>query len=138
MKRKNQEDFDPSICVSNKVRQLNRVLANIYRKHFSPFNLTDSQVTILFLLTKQGSLTQKDMCQALLLEKSSLNRNLKRLFERELISKRDFPLIKLTDAGVQQVEHIIPAWEKAMAETKNLLDNDGMASVELLNNKIKS
>jgi len=138
MELKNQEDFNPAICVSNKVRQLNRALPNIYRKYFSPFNLTDSQVTILFVLTKQGALTQKDMCLALLLEKSSLNRNLKRLFERGLSSKRDFPLIKLTDIGVKLVERIIPEWEKAMAETKTLLNNDGMAAVELLNNKIKS
>jgi len=138
MKLKNKKDFDPSICVSNNVKQLNRAIANIYRNHFSPFNLTDSQVTILFVLTKKGALTQKDMCLTLLLEKSSLNRNLNRLFERELISRKDFPFIKLTGIGVKLVERIIPAWEKAMAETKTLLDKDGMAAVELLNNKIKS
>ncbi len=130
------EDFNPSVCISNKVRQLGRVVANIYRKHLSPFGITGSQVSILFVLSKRKSLTQNELCKILLLEKSSLNRNLNRLFERALISKDEFPQIKMTAKGFDLVEEIIPEWEKAMKETKNLINNDGISAIDLLSQKL--
>lgn len=130
------EGFNPSICISNKVRKLGRVVANIYRKHLSPFGITGSQVSILFVLSKRKSLTQNELCKILLLEKSSLNRNLNRLFERALISKDEFPQIQMTAKGFDLVEEIIPEWEKAMTETKNLINNDGVLAIDLLSQKL--
>ncbi|TAI47812.1 MarR family winged helix-turn-helix transcriptional regulator [Flagellimonas allohymeniacidonis] len=129
--------FNPSLCISNKVRQVNRVIANIYRKYLSPFQITDSQLTILFVLTKKGKLPQKDICRGLHLEKSSLNRNLNRLVARGLISKVDFPFVQMTDAGIELVNAIIPEWEKALKETEELLNQDGVLAVDLLTQKIQ-
>ena len=137
MKSIEHENFNPSVCISNKVRQLNRVIANIYRKYLSPFQITDSQLTILFVLTKKGKLPQKDICRGLLLEKSSLNRNLNRLVDRGLISKADFPLVQITDPGIELVNAIIPEWEKALKETEQLLHNDGVLAIDLLTQKIQ-
>lgn len=135
----NSEDlahFNPSVCISNKVRQINRVVANIYRSYLAPFNITDSQLTILFVLSKKKQLTQTELCNMLHLEKSSVNRNLKRLVERKLLTKKDFPQLSLTAEGYALVHQIIPEWEKALKETETLLNHDGVDAVNLLTKKI--
>ncbi len=131
----NFEQFDPSICISNKVRQVNRVVANIYRKYLQPFNITDSQLTLLFVLSKKGELTQTELCRMLHLEKSSINRNLQRLLERQLITKES-RIICITIDGIRFVEEIIPEWKKALQETEQLLNKDGVLAVNTLIKKI--
>ncbi|MDT0606867.1 MarR family winged helix-turn-helix transcriptional regulator [Croceitalea rosinachiae] len=136
MNTENFASFNPSVCISNKVRQLNRVVANIYRTYLAPFNITDSQLTILFVLSKKEQLTQTELSNMLHLEKSSINRNLKRLLERNFITKKDFRRLALTTEGYTIVHQIIPEWEKAMHETEALLNNDGVQAVNLLTKKI--
>jgi len=130
------QHFNPSVCISNKVQQINRVVANIYRKYLQPFNITDSQLTLLFVLTKKGQLTQTELCHMLHLEKSSLHRNLKRLLERQFINKEEDKWIGLTSKGLQLVKEIIPEWEKALQETEALLNEDGMQAVNTIIQKI--
>ena len=129
------QDFDPSICTLNRVGRINRIIANIYRKHLSPFNITDSQLTTLFILAKKGDMTQKNICDLQRLEKSSLNRNLNRLVERNLLSKHNFPLVEITKEGIALVNEIIPAWQSAMKETQEFLNDDGLLAIDLLDKK---
>ncbi len=116
--------------------RLNRVTANIFRKYLNPFGVTDSQLTILFILSKMDNLNQKQLSDIAILEKSTLNRNLKRLIESELITKKDFPIIKITSKGKNLVKKIIPEWQKAMNEIEDLLETDGKKALEILTQKL--
>ncbi len=42
----------------------------------------------------------------------------------------------MTAKGFDLVEEIIPEWEKAMKETKNLINNDGVSAIDLLSQKL--
>jgi len=132
MEFKNIESFNPRECISGKIMRINRITANIFRKHLSPFNVTDSQLTLLFVLTKAGGLTQKQLSDFVFLEKSSLNRNLKRLIDKELLTREKFPVIEITHQGKIFVERIIPEWEKAMTEIRGIIGDDGEQSVSKL------
>lgn len=101
-----------------------------------PFNITDSQLSILFVLTKKGGLTQKQLSNIVQLEKSSLNRNLKRLFEKNYLSRTDFPTIQITRLGKSFVNNIIPEWEKAMTEISELLGEDGKTALNLVHKRL--
>jgi len=136
MEFENLISFDPSSCLSGKVKGINRATANIFRKFLSPFNITDSQLSILFIFTKLGGLTQNQFSTIAHIEKSSLNRNLKRLFDRGYLSKNDFPIIEITQSGMALVNQIIPEWEKAMAEIRLLLGEDGEAALILVESKL--
>ncbi|MBD79611.1 MAG: hypothetical protein CL840_11895 [Crocinitomicaceae bacterium] len=136
MEYKNLEGFDPSTCISGKVMRINRAVGNIFRKYLKPFNITDSQLSILFVLTKKGGLTQRQMTDITILEKSSLNRNLKRLFDREFIQKDQFPIIEITSIGKSFVNDVIPEWKKAMNEISHLMQEDGSDALNLLHQKI--
>lgn len=136
MEFKNIEDFTPRECISGKIMRINRITANIFRKYLAPFKVTDSQLTLLFLLTKAGGLTQKELSDFIYLEKSSLNRNLKRLIEKELLTRKKFPVIKITHEGKLFVEQIIPEWKKAMAEIRIIIGDEGEQSVSILLKKL--
>jgi len=136
MELNNIESFNPKRCISGKMTRLHRVTANIFRKHLSPFGVTNSQLTLLFVLTKRSNLNQKQLSDITVLEKSSLNRNLKRLIESKLITKEDFPLIKITTKGKILVNEIIPEWKKAMNEIETLLESDGKNALDILTKKL--
>jgi len=133
----NKSNFNHQDCISSKVMRLNRVIANIFRKYLKPFDITDSQLSILFVLNKKNNLNQKQLAELVVLEKSSLNRNLTRLEKADLISKKPFPHINISQKGVSLVEKITPEWEKAMMESERLLQKDGKTALELIMNKIK-
>lgn len=130
------ERTDPRICISSKVRRLNRLVANIFRKYILPFDITSSQLSILFILSKnEQGFSQKELSQFSVLEKSSLHRNLKRMIERELVSRAEFPIIKITEKGKQLTNDIIPEWEKAMAEVRGIMGEEGEGALDIVLNK---
>ncbi|MEL6194605.1 MAG: MarR family winged helix-turn-helix transcriptional regulator [Bacteroidota bacterium] len=132
----NLERTDPRICISSKVRRLNRLVANIFRKYILPFDITSSQLSILFILSKnEQGFSQKELSQFSVLEKSSLHRNLKRMIERELVSRAEFPIIKITEKGKQLTNDIIPEWEKAMAEVRGIMGEEGESALDIVLNK---
>ncbi len=102
-----ESTFNPKDCISGKMMRLNRLTANVFRKYLKPFNVTDSQLTLLFILSKKKNLSQKALSEIALLEKSSLNRNLRRLIEANLISNGNKSELNLTTKGKNLVEKII-------------------------------
>jgi len=136
MEFNNIENFNPRECISGKVMRISRITANIFRKHLAPFGITNSQLTLLFVLTKAGGLTQKQLSDFIFLEKSSVNRNLNRLIGKNYVSKINFPTIEITIKGKQFVELIIPEWEKAMEEIRMMIGDDGETAISELLNKL--
>ena len=136
MELENLNNFNPRECISGKIMRVNRVIANIFRKYLSPFGITDSQLTHLFILAKKDNMNQKELADFTKLEKSSLNRNLKRLFDAELISKTNFPKLQITTKGKMLVNQIIPEWKKAMSEIEALLGQDGKEALNTLMDKL--
>ena len=139
MEIENIDTFNPSSCISAKMTGLNRIIASIFRKYISPFGVTNSQLTLLFILSKKEGLNQKSLSDMIYLEKSSLNRNLQRLLEEKLLTKAKFPIISITDKGKIAVNKIIPEWQKAMNEIEELMEDSGKKALDtLLNNVAKN
>ena len=134
----NIENCNPSGCISRKMMMCNRIVANVFRKYLSPFKVTDSQLSILFILAKGTDINQKKLADFLSLEKSSVNRNLKRLLSNKLITYSSGTTLALTKEGKSFLEKVIPQWNKAMAEIKSILDEDGENHLNLLVQKLSS
>ena len=90
----NIESFDPRECLSGRISRIHRLTATIFRKYIAPFDVTNSQLTLLFILSKNAGLTQKQLSDIAKLEKSSLHRNLKRLLDQEYLNKSKERVIK--------------------------------------------
>ena len=131
-----ENQFDPTSCISGKIMRINRATANIFRKYLRPYDITDSQLSILFILTKKGTATQKKIATIGRYEKSTLNRNLKRLLEKNYLTREHFPQIEITEEGRNFVTQIIPEWEKAMQEIRKILGEDGEEALNTVLAKI--
>ena len=70
------------------------------------------------------------------LEKSSVNRNIKRLIENEFITKKEFPELKITKKGLKLVSEIIPKWEIAMEEINSLLSPGDINTINSIHDKL--
>ncbi len=123
------ETFNPSICIARKIQKSNRIINNIFRKHLKHLNLSNSQVSILFVLSKKKSITQKNLSDFLVLEKSTVNRNIKRLVSQGYLEIKNANQICITNPGIKKVQNIIPYWEKAMVETEAILQEEGLSSL---------
>jgi len=136
MEFNNINSFNPSSCISGKVKRINRLTANVFRKHLAPYGITDSQLTLMFILSKRKSSTQKDLGEMAFLEKSSLSRNLDRLIERKLLKKTSLHHLEITTDGLYFVENIIPIWEKAMLEIRGIIGSEGEDSLNAVFNSL--
>jgi DNA-binding MarR family transcriptional regulator len=128
----NIKNCNPSKCISAKMMKCNRLVANVFRKHLIPFNITNSQLSILFVITKVTGLNQKKIADLLFLEKSTVNRNLKRLFDHHYISYSENSFLTITHEGKEFLEKVIPYWDKAMDEIREILNVDGENALDLL------
>ena len=79
--------FNPSVCISRKLMKCNRIVSTIFRQHFLPFGLSNSQISILFVVTKKGTVTQTELADILSLEKSTVSRNMQRLLQNNYLEK---------------------------------------------------
>jgi len=135
VKNKILDKFNPRTCIVSKIQKSNRIINNIFRKHLKQLNLSNSQVSILFVLSKKKLLTQKELSDILYLEKSTVNRNIERLIKQDFLLQNQFKKIEITQHGVDMVKKIIPIWQKAMQEAEDKLGKDGLNS---LNNLIQT
>ncbi len=124
--------FNPISCIASKIQKSNRVINNIFRKHLRFSGLTNSQISILFVLSKRKIITQSKLGDMLFLEKSTVHRNIRRLVEDELLVINNKKAIEITPKGLNKVITIIPIWEAAMAETQAILGDDGCMALDQL------
>ena len=132
----NIDKCQPSTCISGKAMKCNRIIANIFRKYLKDFGITDSQLSILFVISKSEQVNQKKISDLLFLDKSTVNRNLKRLIENNFVSKTNYPQLIMTDNGLAVLEKLIPSWEKAMSEARQVLGQEGENALDLLATKL--
>lgn len=127
---------DPSQCIASRMLKCNRIITAIFRTHLLPYNITSSQIGILFLLNKAGEKSQQALADHLYLEKSTVSRNMQRLLQQGYIVRLGTKLIGITDKGNDFLETLIPAWDKAMAEARARLKGEGEEALTILLNQL--
>lgn len=128
----NLESCDPKQCIARKILKSSRMITGIFRKYLLPFNITYSQLSILFIVAKKGVVQQAFLAEVLYLEKSTVSRNMKRLFEQEYLTKENNKDIIITEKGKMLLENIVPEWEKAMEEARNILQPKGEDALDAI------
>ncbi len=126
------EEFNPNICIASKIQKSNRILNNIFRKHLKVLDLSNSQVSILFVLSKKKCTTQKELADFLFLEKSTINRNIERLIKQNFIERTELNQVAITSTGIDKVLNIVPHWQEAMHEAEEKLGAEGLSSLNTL------
>ena len=131
-------NFDPTACVGGQVRKLNRIISKKYNDAFSPFGINISQGNILFATSTKNGILQTEIASALVLERSTLHRDIKRLIERKLLRIEKSvgtksPSVYLTDEGKAFVKSMVPVWKQIQKELDEILGNELIGNVSLMN-----
>jgi len=79
--------YDLGHCIGNRLRCLSRIVDKQFRASLKDYNITESQLSILFALRKLGKIEQGKIGEALILERSTVSRNVKLLEKREIITR---------------------------------------------------
>lgn len=84
-------------------------------------NLSNSQVSFLFVVLKKKSIAQKEFSNILRLEKSTVNRNIGRLIKQNYLLQNQYNKIEITTDGVAMVKKVISIWQNTMKEITDKL-----------------
>ena len=121
-------------CIAVRVRQLNRVITNVYDEALRPLGLKISQLNVLVAAAKLGLAQPTKLCEILQMDASTLSRNVERMRAKgwlEIMPGEDGRTqpFRLTPRGTRLLEKSIPAWERAQHRATDLLGPDGVAAV---------
>jgi DNA-binding MarR family transcriptional regulator len=114
-------------CIAVRVRLINRVISALYDEALRPFGLRISQANM-------PEARPAHVARILRIEKSTLSRDLD-LLKRNGWLQSDPPTggpnqtVGLTREGKRLLTRIKPSWERAQAEAKLLLGDDGAAAL---------
>lgn len=133
------DNMVPTSCTASKAILSMRSLANIYKKHLQKHQITQSQLGIMMMLGHFKEIAQADLGRYMMLERSTVSRDLKRLIENGYLEREGAVnklTIHITEKGLDHLEAILPDWEKAREESEAILGEDGLQALDLVLSKL--
>ena len=79
--------YELNNCIGLRLRRLSRIVDGYYRKNLIDYEITENQLTILFLLSETKKVEQGRIGKVLKLERSTVSRNIKLLEKKGLIRR---------------------------------------------------
>ena len=108
-------------CACFNIRKSARVLTQYYDAVLQPLELRATQFTILGVLSACSGITVTDLAEQLMMDRTTLTRNLRPLEKQGLVNTRTGDdkrtrLILLSNKGKSRLEKAIPLWKKAQKQ----------------------
>lgn len=130
-------DFMAAECIAFRVRALNRVITNLYDAALLPFGITVNQTTILIMLSYAGQASPGRIGSVLIMEKSTVSRNLNRMKKQGWIQAVETEegreqMVSVLPRGKKLLADLYPAWAGAQEEATRLLGEEGVSAVHEL------
>ena len=104
------------------IRQAARHISQLYERHLSEAEVTPTQFSILTALRDGASLTMLELAQAMVMDRTTLGRNILPLERDGLISvapgvkDRRSKELRLSEAGAERLKAGHECWKKAQKE----------------------
>ena len=113
-------------CLANRMRRADRAVMHYYDNALRPFGLKMTQFTLLVALRLRAPVTIQDLAKALVMDRTTLTRNLAALARQDLAriapgDDRRTRVAELTAAGHAVLARAFPAWRKAQARVRRKL-----------------
>lgn len=116
-------------CCCFNMRKVTRAVTQYFDRMLEPTGIRATQFTLLVALSSTKGKTLTEIAESLVMDRTTLTRNLKPLEKMGLIStvqtldKRAKAYV-LTEKGEQTVERCIPLWQKAQTTMVNSLGEE--------------
>ena len=122
----------PVNCTCFNLRKAARAVTQTYDKALKPSGLRATQFSLLRVVAKLGPVGIKDLAKALVMDRTTLGRNLKVLSDRELLEigegdDRRYRPITITSQGQEAIDLAHPLWEQAQTRMANGFGHDRLA-----------
>ena len=107
-------------CTCFNLRKASRVVTQIFEAALEPSGLKATQFTVLAVVSAAGTATMTDLARALVMDRTTLTRNLRPLENQGLIAiesgaDRRTRFVALTGRGRAKLEAALPLWKEAQA-----------------------
>ncbi len=114
------EVLDVTRCACADLRKTTRAVTQFYHAALKAAGLTPNQFTILATLERRGATAQSALAQALVMDRTTLIRNLKPLLAKDWVAAhaqtaRGVKTLSLTEAGADRLGAALPLWREAQA-----------------------
>ena len=127
MSKKLPDPTLPSLpCACATLRRAERAVTSVYDGELRDTGFRSTQFTLLQVLRLSGEVTLGQLAELLALDSTTLTRSLASLIRRGFIAARPGQdrrerLLRLTEAGEQQLQCLMPHWERAQRKLRNQL-----------------
>lgn len=127
-----------SQCLGRRIRILSRIVDAKFRLMLKEYNVSESQLSIMFFMYMKKNVEQGIIGKAMRLERSSVSRNIDLLVKKGFIEKStDYhPMLSITPKGIQIVEELKPKWDAIMDEIVGQIGEEGYNAVSQLESKL--
>ncbi len=109
-----------SNCANVCLRKATRAVTRRFDEIYSPAGLRSTQTTVLLEIGLHGPISVTQLANILIMDKSTLSRNLKPLVAKGLMELRRGKgrrrEARLTGSGIAAMREILPLWHKAQNE----------------------
>ena len=145
-KRKNRKSplcFDTvaAQCIVSRARSTSRAISAVYDQGLRPLGLRVSQMPILVSIATCRTAKQSELGPALLMEKSTISRNVDVLVRngwiRASAGEGGTRELKLTATGRKLLDRAIPVWQKAQRKMYSLLGEKDAAAMRRIAEKLR-
>jgi DNA-binding MarR family transcriptional regulator len=118
-------------------------VTNLYDDALRPLGVRLSQGNVLAVTAQLGVARPAQVCEFLEMDASTLSRTVERMVANgwlEIVPDEDgrSQPFRLTAAGRRLMERALPAWERAQAEAKKLLGDDGLQLLDAAIGRVKA
>ncbi len=125
------QNMNAQCCCFN-LRKTTRAVTQFFDRHLEPADIRATQFTLLLTLTSASGKTLTEMAEGLVMDRTTLTRNLKPLEKAGFIttvklSDRRTKGYALTEKGQETIEKGVPLWEKAQLHIVEQLGDDRYA-----------
>ena len=121
--------LDVARCTCANLRKTTRAVTQFYDAALKPAGLTPSQFTLLAALARRGGVAQSQLAEALVMDRTTLIRNLgplvgKGLIATETTSAKGVKTLSLTDEGSRVLQDALPRWQDAQTKIVGALGQE--------------
>jgi len=104
-------------CTCFNLRKATRTVTQMYDEALKPAGLRATQMSVLAMIVGRGPLTMTGLADQLVMDRTTLTRNLKPLIAEGLVSTVAGPdkrqrLVQITDRGRQRFDETKPLWSE--------------------------
>ena len=124
-------DYIATNCACFNVRKAARAVTQLYDSILKPAGLRGTQFTLLIALSRRGKVGISQLADALVMERTTLTRNLKPLEKQGLVvvavgTDRRTRAVMITPEGRKILKEATPYWEQAQEVIAHGLGENGM------------